>query len=187
MLRGEAAEHHAVVRRVRHREVHVGDAHGVEAGAAAPAPGLVQRRPQHPEPLGGDLVEQRLLVGEVPVERRPRHAQPIADPAQRERRRPLGVDGAAPPRGAARGAGRRGGSDPAAAGRDARDGAGARAASLASYRQVLTSSTFAGRVMLTLATSLRAPASKEGFHVDLHPPLAHRSRCSSAPASSWPR
>jgi hypothetical protein len=82
----EAAEHHAIVRRVRHREPDVRHAHGREGRlAAAPfLPRTDEFEAQHAKAFGRDRGEQRPLVGKMPVERRAGDASLGADLPQRQ-------------------------------------------------------------------------------------------------------
>ena len=65
----EAPEHHPVMGGVRNGEVHVRDAHRLEALAtfSVPLPRIAQRQAQHAKALAADCRDERLLVGEVTV------------------------------------------------------------------------------------------------------------------------
>jgi len=77
------------------RESHVGQSHRFETGASFPVPltRIGQRQSQQAEPLAAHGREQRLLVGEMPVEGCPRHAEAVADGAQGQPLHPVAVDG----------------------------------------------------------------------------------------------
>ncbi len=78
------AEHHAVVRRMRDRELHVRRTHALERAQSASAvlPRAGRFLAQDPEPLGGHRGEERRFVGEMPIERRSRYTERAADAAQ---------------------------------------------------------------------------------------------------------
>ena len=67
----EAAEHHAIVRRVGDREANIGNTHRLERRVCIPAllPRCDKVLAQRTKPFGGDRRQQRALVDEVSVER----------------------------------------------------------------------------------------------------------------------
>src|SRR5688572_28699179 len=89
-----SAEHHPVMRRVRHGEFHVGFPHRLEASlpSSMRVPRFLSLQAQRSESLRGDRREQRRLVGEMAVQRRARDAELRADAAHGERRHPLFLD-----------------------------------------------------------------------------------------------
>jgi hypothetical protein len=82
----ESAEHHSVVRGVRHGKADVRVAHRLEPFASAPArlPRREELEPQRAESFPRHGREKRRFVGEMTVERRSRDTERLADRAQGE-------------------------------------------------------------------------------------------------------
>jgi hypothetical protein len=82
-----------------HGELQIRFAHGLKASLAAsrPFPRLDECQPERAEPFTGDPGDQRLLVGEVPVERRAGDAERFTGRPQGQPFHSLFVDGAQGP------------------------------------------------------------------------------------------
>jgi uncharacterized membrane protein len=82
----ESAEHHPIMRWMRHRELNVCLAHGLKADAATPVPfpGIGGGLPERTEPFFPYRRQQGLLVGKMAVERAPGDAQVLAHGPKRQ-------------------------------------------------------------------------------------------------------
>jgi hypothetical protein len=81
---------------VRDRELHIRLAHGLKAGAATPIlfPGIGDGLPKRAEPFFSYRRQQRLLIGEMPVECAAGNPQALAHGPQRQMLDAVRLDGA---------------------------------------------------------------------------------------------